>query len=248
VNLLLVHANELDDGGLVTLADRRAEHALQVLRVSVGSPLKVGLIGGPLGRAEVVEQHANSLRIRCQFEEEVPPVPNDVLLLAMPRPKVFARCLEHATSLGFGRVVMFRSQRCVKSHFDSHVLESDQIQAHLLAGMEQARRTHLPEVKIFQRFRPFVEDALTSVITPTNHFLADPDAELALHQLHGGGITSGPFTVVIGPEGGLIPYETTAFTERGFRLVNAGSHPLRVEAAVSAIAAQLQLLRELSSA
>lgn len=246
MNLLLVHTNELDDAGLVTLADRRAQHALQVLQVRVGSTLKVGLIGGPLGQGEVVEQQAHSVRLRCQFDEHVPPVPGDVLLLAMPRPKVFARCLEHATSLGFGRVIVFRTKRCVKSHFDSHVLASDQIQAHLLAGMEQARRTHLPEVKLFQRFRPFVEDTLTSVITPTNHFLADPDAELALHQLHGGGITSGPFTVVIGPEGGLIPYETTAFAERGFRLVNAGSHPLRVEAALSAITAQLQLLRDLS--
>jgi RsmE family RNA methyltransferase len=248
VNLLLLDASELDDAGLVTLDDRRAQHALEVLHVSVGSRLKVGLIDGPLGQGEVVDQRGTSVRLRCQFEATPPEKPADVLLMAMPRPKVLARCLEHAASLGFGAIVVFRSQQCVKSHFDSHVLEPDQLRARLLAGLEQSRRTHVPQVQIFRRFRPFIEDALASVITPTNHFLADADAPLPLHQVHGGGLTRGPFTVVIGPEGGLIPYEVAAFAERGFNVVNAGPHPLRVEAAVSAITAQLQLLRDLSSA
>lgn len=245
MNLLLVHAEELDEAGLVTLEDRRAQHALEVLHVTIGSTLKVGLIDGPLGQGEVVEHQGSRVRIRCRFATDIPQVPSDVLLLAMPRPKVLARCLEHAASLGFGKVVVFRAQQCVKSHFDSHVLEPDQLRARLLAGLEQSRRTHVPELQIFRRFRPFVEDALSSVITPSNHFLADSDAPLPLYQIHRNGLR-GPFTVVIGPEGGLIPYEVAAFAERGFNVVNAGPHPLRVEAAVSAITAQLQLLRELS--
>jgi RsmE family RNA methyltransferase len=116
----------------------------------------------------------------------------------------------------------------------------------LLAGLEQSRRTHLPQLQIFQRFKPFMEDELPSLVTADNHFLADADALLPLHHLHPDGVTKGPFTVVIGPEGGLIPFETAAFSERHFKRVNAGPHPLRVEAALSTITAQLQLLRQLS--
>lgn len=246
MNLLLLGASELDDAGLVTLDDRRAQHALEVLHVSVGSRLKVGLIDGPLGQAEVVDQRGTSVRLRCQFEAMSPEKPTDVLLMAMPRPKVLARCLEHATSLGFGSVVIFRTQRCVKSHFDSHVLQPEQLRARLLAGLEQSRRTHLPQLQIFKRFRPFVEDALPSLITTDNHFLADSDAAIPLHHLHPSGMGPGPFTVVIGPEGGLIPHETSAFAERHFKIVNAGPHPLRVEAALSTITAQLQLLRQIN--
>jgi RsmE family RNA methyltransferase len=245
VNLLLLDTDELDDAGFVTLDDRRAQHALEVLRVTVGSRLKAGLIDGPLGYAEVTEQQGTRVRLRCEFEATVPDRPGDVLLLAMPRPKVLARCLEHATSLGFGRIVIFRTQRCVKSHFDSHVLQPDQLRARLLAGLEQSRRTHLPDLQIFRRFKPFLEDSLQSLITSDNQFLADPDAKLALHQLHPEGMGHGPFTVVFGPEGGLIPHETAAFAERHFRPVHTGRHPLRVEAALSAITAQLQLLRQL---
>jgi RsmE family RNA methyltransferase len=245
VNLLLLRAAELDDAGLVMLDDRRALHLIEVLQVAPGSSVKVGLVDGPLGTAEVVEVTGNQVRIRCRFAADAPQPPQDTLLLAMPRPKVLARCLEHATSLGFGRIIIFRTRRCVKSHFDSHVLEPQQLHARLIAGLEQSRRTHLPQVQIHRRFRPFVEDALATCITPGNHFLADPNSELALHQIHDRGLR-GPFTLVIGPEGGLIPHEVAAFAERAFTVVNAGPHPLRVEAAVSALAAQLQLLRDLS--
>jgi RsmE family RNA methyltransferase len=243
VNLLLLTAAELDDAGQVTLDDRRAVHLIEVLQVAAGDTLKTGLVDGPLGSAQVIERLGRSVRLRCQFDSEPPQAPQDVLLLAMPRPKVLARCLEHATSLGFGRVVVFRTNRCVKSHFDSHVLEPEQIHARLVAGLEQSRRTHLPKVEIHRRFRPFVEDVLPGVITADNHFLADAEGALAMSQAK---LAARPLTLVIGPEGGLIPHEVTTLAERGFAVVSAGPHPLRVEAALSAVTAQLQLLRQLA--
>ncbi|HTM43487.1 MAG TPA: RsmE family RNA methyltransferase [Polyangiaceae bacterium] len=241
MNLLLLRPVEIDSSGCVTLNDRRAEHLLSVLKVTPGGTVRVGLLNGPLGQAVVIDIAANHVRLRCQFETAAPKAPEDVLLLAMPRPKVLARCLEHATSLGFAHIVLFRSRQTVKSHFESHVLHADQIHRHLLAGLEQARRTFLPTVTVFQRFRPFVEDHLQVLITSHNRYLADPDAVDTLHQCSP---ENEPFTLVIGPEGGLIPHEVSCFAERGFQLFNAGPHPLRVEAALNFVTGQLVALRE----
>jgi RsmE family RNA methyltransferase len=193
-----------------------------------------------VGQAEVIEVAVNHVRLRCELESAPPPAPKDVLLLAMPRPKVLARCLEHATSLGFAHIVLFRSRQTVKSHFESHVLYPEQIQRHLLAGLEQARRTFLPQVTVFHRFRPFVEDHLPTLATPHNRYLADPDAPATLQQCSP---KNEPFTVVIGPEGGLIPHEVSCLAARGFQLFNAGPHPLRVEAALSFVSGQIIALR-----
>jgi len=237
---LLIRAAELDESGSVTLQGQRAVHLLEILQVSVGSKVKVGLIDGPSGQGEVLDRQAGTVRLRCRFDAAAASGPGDVLFLAMPRPKVLARCLEHAASLGFRKIVVFRSRRSVKSHFDSHVLEPEQIQARLYAGLEQARRTSVPEVLVFTRFRPFVEDSLEQLATPINRYLADPDALLPLHRST---MKPGALTLVIGPEGGLIPYEVAAFSERGFQVVNAGPNPLRVEAALSALTGGLNLLR-----
>lgn len=225
----------------VRLEGRRARHLREILDVQPGSRVRTGVINGALGEAEVVGVAAESVTLKCVFQDTVPPAPRDVLLMALPRPKVLARALEHAASLGFGKVVIFRSRRVVKSHFDSHVLQPDSLRAHLIAGLEQARRTHLPQLQLFPRFRPFVEDDLEGIATASNRYLADPDAEQPLCSEN---LVSAPLTLVLGPEGGLIPHEVEAFATRGFHVVNAGPHPLRVEAALSYISGQLMVLRE----
>jgi RsmE family RNA methyltransferase len=244
VNLLLLEPGELK-GELVHLEGRRAQHLIDVLEVQPGSSVRVGLLDGPQGTAEVLARHAGSVQLRCQFTEAQSPPPQDVLLLALPRPKVLARCLAHAASLGFGSIAVFRSRRVVKSHFESHVLLPEQVRAQLLAGLEQARRTHVPKVHVFTRFRPFVEDSLASLMSADNRYLADPDAPTALHDASP---STAPFTLVIGPEGGLVPHEVEAFAAAGFRVVHTGVHPLRVESALSFIVGQLTALRNLKAA
>jgi RsmE family RNA methyltransferase len=158
----------------------------------------------------------------------------------MPRPKVLQRTLAHAAALGFGRICIIRSKRTVKSHFDSHVLESEQLREHLMLGLEQSRRVHLPIVTVHSRFRPFVEDELDGIATSCR-VLADSDAPESIVNLK---VPAAPLTLVIGPEGGLIPYEIDHFRERGFSWVNVGHHPLRVEAALNFVSGALFSIRE----
>lgn len=240
MNLLLLLPEELGEMGEATIRGRRAEHLLRVLKVDPGDRVRAGVRDGALGTALVLDVTHDSVRVRCFFDEPAPPA-DDVLLLAMPRPKVLLRCLEHATALGFGRILIFRTHRVVKSHLESHALEPSHYQARLYAGLEQSRRTRFPEVRICSRFLPFIEEIVPRFATPGHRFVAHPDAATATWEAT---LSRRSLTLAIGPEGGFIPYEIERLEAAGFFAVHAGPHPLRVEAALSFISGQLMARRE----
>jgi len=243
VNLLLLHPHEVPPGGEVGLADRRARHLREVLRVAPGSEVRVGVIDGPLGRGTVLRCDAQGVTLRCEFEGETPPAGSDTLLLAVPRPKVLARCLELASALGYGRIVLLRSWRVEKAHLGSRELAPARLRECCLRGLEQARRTRVPELAVFSRFKPFVEDRLDALVPRTARVVAHPAA--ATPTARAPVAAGAPFTLALGPEGGWIPYEVEMLAARGFVPVSAGPHPLRVESALALVHGQLALLREL---
>lgn len=244
MNLILLTAHELAADGSATLTDRRADHLRQVLKVQVGSRVRVGVLNGPQGHAEVTALDAHGVVVRCTLSEPPPVAPGDTLLLGVARPKVLLRCLEHAAALGFARIVLFRSRRVEKSHLLSHALEPEVYTAHLCRGLEQSRRTLLPELSLVPRFRALIEQVVPS-LPSANRFVADADAaeEAPLSD-----VTPLPLCLVIGPEGGLIDHELDRFAEHGFRAVHTGRQPLRVETALSYVTGQLRAARTLRAA
>ncbi len=244
MNIVLLEPAEPNDAGEVTLSDHRAQHLLRILKVKPGASIRVGLLDGPQGHAEVLAVEARSVQLRCSFDHAAPAPGRDVLLLAFARPKVLLRCLEHATALGFGRIILFRSRRVEKSHLSSHAIEPATIEAHLRRGLEQARRTHRPEVVLVERFRVLIEQRLAELVPQQNRFVADPGAagEAALEL-----VPPAPLSLVIGPEGGLIDHELGELQGHGFRAVRAGRAPLRVETALAYLTGQLRAARSRTS-
>jgi len=240
VNLLLLEPGEIDANGCARIGGRRAAHLRAVLRVAVGQRLCAGIADGPLGDAEVLAVGADAVVVRANCT--APPVPSrDVLLLAVPRPKVLLRLLELAAALGFAHVELFRSWRVDKSHLGSRALDPALQRAHLCRGLEQAQRTLLPRVRLHARFRPFVEDVLPTLALPAHRVTGHPDATTAIADLQLG--HGAPFALALGPEGGLIAYEVDRLGAAGFLPVRLSPHPLRTEAALAAAHAQLDLLR-----
>lgn len=245
MNILLLEPNELPPSGEIQLADRRAEHLRKVLRVKPGDQVRVGVVDGLQGKAEVLALEERTVTLRCRCDEPAPSAGDDTLLLAFARPKVLLRCIEHATALGFGRIVLFRSRRVERSHLSSHAVTPSVIEERLRRGLEQSRRTIRPGVLQVLRFRELIEAELPRSVPAENRFVADADAdeEAALARPRGA-----PLSLVIGPEGGLIPHELEQFALHGFRLVRAGRQPLRVETALSYLTGQLRAARERTSA
>jgi RsmE family RNA methyltransferase len=245
MNIILLEPHELPPSREVELGDHRGIHLKKVLRVKPGDRVRIGVVDGLRGEAEVLAVGAHGVTLRCHCDEAPLPAGRDTLLLAFARPKVLQRCIEHATALGFGRIVLFRSRRVEKSHLSSHVIGAAAIDERIRRGLEQSRRTIRPSVQLVTRFRELIEQELQRSVPLDNRFVADADAtdEAALATL-----SPEPLSLVIGPEGGLIPHELEQFSLQGFRLVRAGASPLRVETAVSYLSGQLRAAQARSAA
>lgn len=243
MNFLLVAPEELTTGGRCVLRDRRARHLRDVLRAEVGQQLRAGVLGGDLGTARVVRIDDDEAEVEVHLTHPPDPVA-DVLLLAMPRPKVLLRMLQHAAALGFARIVLFRCWRVDKTWLHSRACSPELQREQLVLGLEQAGRTHLPEVLRFDRFRPMVEDHLPALALPRPRFVAHPAATARTADL---ALSSGPCALAIGPDGGFLPYEIRKLADQGFLPVSCGPHPLRTETALAVLHGQLALLRQRGS-
>ena len=243
MNLLILQPHELDRKQLCVLEGRRARHLLEVLGVAKGDSLRAAVADQSLGKVRIRSVQEGRVAVAYEAESMVD-CPQRVLCLAVPRPKVLSRCIQYATALGFGRIALFRSYRVDKAHLSSQRLTPERLVDDVLLGMEQGRRVHTPRVELFDRFKPFVEDHIDAIAQGRARYVGHPTSPLPLLN---GGPKAGAYTLVIGPEGGLIDYEIDALQRQGFIPVRAGVAPLRVESALSYLTGQLDLIHRLDT-
>jgi 16S rRNA (uracil1498-N3)-methyltransferase len=237
VNLLVIEAAEKLDDGLACVQGRKAQHLREVLGKGVGDRIRVGELGGLVGEGVIERVEPGSAFVRYTVSEAPPPPSPVRLVLALPRPPMLRRILLHATTLGVKRIVLVHTARVEKSFWGSHALRADAIAEQLQLGLEQARDTVLPTVALQRRFRPFVEDELAG--WDGRKLVAQPDA---VAEPEAGAEPTGseaPTTVVVGPEGGLVPFELALLRAAGFMAVSLGPRILRVETAVVVLVARL---------
>ena len=234
MNLLLLEETDFIDADHVRLSGRRLAHMLDIQQVSVGDTLRVGRIDGLMGRGTVLELDNGSALLAVDLSESPPAKLPLTLLLAMPRPKMFRRILQHCATLGVPDIILLNSVRVEKSFWQTPFLQPEVVRENLLLGLEQARDTVLPTVRIEKRFKPFVEDSLPGIIDDRLALVAHPGDYPACPR----GIDQ-PLTLAIGPEGGWIPYEVDKLIEAGMQPVQLGERILRVETAVTALLARL---------
>ncbi|MGF1464613.1 MAG: 16S rRNA (uracil(1498)-N(3))-methyltransferase [Sandaracinaceae bacterium] len=224
--------------GTVRLRDRRARHLIDVLGVTPGATVRVGLLDGPLGEGEVIAVGRGEVSLRCRFERGVPPRPRVDLLLAMPRPKVLKRLWAPLASLGVGRVLLTRAEKVEKAYFDSHAVDPSRIRPRLLEGLEQALDTRLPEVEVHRRFRPLVQDRLPELGPYERRLVADPAYAASSRSAVRG--VAGRALLGVGPEGGWTDVERDLLEAQGFVGVGLGPRVLRTDVAVVALLALLR--------
>lgn len=234
MNLLLFRADELGPNQQLRLADRRFQHLLQVHRAQPGQRIRVGRIGGHMGMAEVLEIGPRGASLQVSLDTPPPPKLPVTLVLALPRPKMLRRILRSVAEFGVADVHLINSYRVEKSYWQTPALAAATMEDYFLQGLEQARDTILPTVQLQQRFKPFVEDVLPSLLADKRALLAHPgQAPLAPAGV------SEPTVIVIGPEGGFIPYEVEKLQAAGCSIVALGPRILRVENALSSLLGRL---------
>jgi RsmE family RNA methyltransferase len=241
VNLIILEERDRH-GERFVLDDARANHIREVLRAREGQRVRVGMLDGPLGSGQVVSSTDDAVTLECHFDDVIPPRPSLDLVLAVPRPKSLRKLLPEVAAFGVDRIILLRTWRVAKPFLSVSLLRPEQYRPLLREGMMQGRHTHEPHVLIEPLFKPFVEDRAGAMFADATHrIVAHPGVDKSIAALR---IRPEDRVVsVIGPEGGLVPYEVEAFEAQGFEPVRMGPTPLRVETACVAMMAQLELLR-----
>lgn len=234
MNLLLFTAEDRLTAENILVQDRRLKHLRQVAGSAVGDVLRVGEIGGLIGDARVIEINDDRAVLSFSLHKPPPPKLPLCLVLALPRPKMLRRILSAAAEFGVPELHLINSYRVEKSYWQSPVLAPNAIRELLLQGLEQSRDTILPSVHYHRRFKPFVEDSLPAMTAARHALLAHPgDYPICPRG------ASGDTLLVIGPEGGFIPYEVEKLQSAGCRAVSLGPRILRVENAFASLLGRL---------
>lgn len=234
MNLILLERTEPDASGAVRLENGRARHLIEVLKVTPGQAVRVGLVDGPPGTATVAAVEPGAVTLHCAFGGGVPDRPAVDLLLALPRPKVMRRLWAQLAALGVGQIILTNAERVERDYFDTHLLTPAVYRPLLVEGLQQARDTRLPVVSIHRRFRVLVEDHLDTRAGDAARLVADPDSATSVATAVGNA-AAGRILLAVGPEGGWNPFEVGLLETHGFRSVGMGPRTLRTDTACVAL-------------
>ena len=234
MNIVLLDANQDCSRDIWSIEDQRQiKHLNQHLQLKAGDTLKVGVRDGQRYLTKVQSITAQQIMLRPIQAENVPNKVPVHLILALPRPKVLRRMIMDAVTLGVERISLIHSYRVDKSYWQSPFLQ--QLDDYVTLGLEQAGDTIVPEIQLYKRFKPFVEDVLPTLISEQRPaYVAHPYAEQSMPHAIAHGCN-----LIVGPEGGFIPYEIELLKKNGCQAMSLGNRILRTETAVSNILGRL---------
>lgn len=234
MNVILLNSHDQWlDTQRVRLKDRRAEHIRMVLRSKQGDTLRVGMLNGQLGTGRIEAIDAQAVLMTVQLADPPPPRHRFDVVLALPRPKMLRRILRTVAEFGVGHLHLVQTARVDKSYWQSPLLADAKVDDALEMGMERSRDTIKPQVHRHRLFRPFVEDRLMGICAGRSCWIAHPDSPVGLNE-----VSSHPAVVMIGPEGGFVPFELELAEQMGARRVQLGSRILSVDTALATALAQ----------
>ena len=233
MNIVLLDPRQTESDIWSITAKRQLEHLKIHVDVKVGDTLKVGIKNAKRYLTEIVEVRDTAIQVKPISEEAVPVKLPVTLIIAMPRPKVLRRLIQDSVTLGVEKIILLNSYRMDKSYWQTPFLQ--QLDQFVTLGLEQAGDTVSPEIEIYKRFKPFVEDILPSMIAQNSPaYVAHPYAQEKMPT----GIDH-PCTILIGPEGGFIPYEIELLEKNGCLAFSLGNRIIRTETVISYVLGRL---------
>jgi RsmE family RNA methyltransferase len=234
VNLVLLETEDFIDRDRVRLHGRAVKHIREVHRAAEGDELRVGVVNGKMGRGRVEHIDETAVDLTVRLDEEPPPPLPLRLILALPRPKVLNRTIAAATSLGIREIDLINAWRVEKAYWESPQLSEENLRVQSIIGLEQARDTILPTIRLHRFFTPFVRKELPDALSGKRALLAHPQATVEAPRN-----VPEPIVLAIGPEGGFIEREVNTFLDIGFTTVRLGPRILRVETALACLVGRL---------
>ncbi|MGE8539025.1 MAG: 16S rRNA (uracil(1498)-N(3))-methyltransferase [Acinetobacter sp.] len=233
MNIVLLDPRQTQSELWTISSKRQLEHLRTHLDVQVGDTLKVGVREGQRYLTEIIEVSEKAVRLKPLQEEAVPEKLPVTLIVALPRPKVLRRLIMDSVTLGVEKIILLHSYRVDKSYWQTPFLQ--QLNHYIELGLEQAGDTVAPQIELYKRFKPFVEDILPSLISSNRPaYVAHPYAGQVMPFA-----IQHPCTIIIGPEGGFIPYEVDLLIKNGCQAMSLGSRIIRTETVIPYVLGRL---------
>lgn len=233
MNIVLLDPRQTESELWAITSKRQLEHLREHLDIQLGDTLKVGIREGKRYLTEIVEITEKTVRLKPLQEDSVPEKLPVTLIVALPRPKVLRRLIMDAVTVGVEKIILLHSYRVDKSYWQSPFLQ--QLEHYVELGLEQAGDTIAPKIELYKRFKPFVEDVLPTLISQDfPAYVAHPYATNAMPNA-----IQHACTIVIGPEGGFIPYEVDLFIKNGCQDFNLGNRIIRTETVIPYVLGRL---------
>jgi 16S rRNA (uracil1498-N3)-methyltransferase len=226
---------DLERGSFV-LSGAEGRHAATVRRLSAGERADVTDGAGTIAECVVRSVRPGVVELEVLTRRDEPAAePRIVVVQAIPKGDRGELAVEIMTEVGVDGVVAWPAERCVaRWRADRADRALARWQATAREAAKQARRAWIPEVSGPEATSAVVRRVAAARLA----ILLDPRAPAAL-----GGIRMpdrGEIVVIVGPEGGVSPAETSALTQAGAMAARLGPTVLRSSSA-GAVAAALAL-------
>lgn len=228
MNLILFDKEKQRPDNTFSIIGEKADHIKKILKLKKGDFLKSGIKNGLLGKSKIISISDKEIIVKPLLDTK-PPTPLDlILILALPRPKVARRLIYTATCLGIKKIYLIHSKRVEKSYWQSPYIGENEINRQIILGLEQSIDTIFPQVIKKRGFKPFTKDELPQILEQNRGYLLHPYSKEEMPK----NPPNLPSAIIVGPEGGYIPYETQALINAGAHGFNMGQRILRVETSV----------------
>ena len=244
MNLLILNDSDQQSNNQFIISDYRSDHILNILKLSAGSQLNIGLIDKCTGIGIIEKIDNKKITINIQeCNENIRAQSKIDIICALPRPQTIKKILFIAGMTAVRNIYFIRANRVEKSFFQSPLLDEKEYSKHLIEGMSQGKQIFLPKVSFHSKFKLFFEDYLPDIISnDKNSFKLLPDVETT-HTINSVYEKSDSnLLLAIGPEGGWVPFEIDMMESLGFRKFKLSDYTLRVEHALMASISQLELI------
>ncbi len=228
--LFLVDALPAED--TFVLDGPEGHHAANVARLRVGERLRLGDGAGWIASAVVGSVGRGTLTLSiCDRGYVEPSSPRIVVAQGIPKGDRGELAVQAMTEVGVDEIVPWAASRCVTVWRGERGAKArDKWAATAREAAKQARRPWLPVVA--------TSAMSTKALAARATFVLHEEAKVKLSSVDLP--PSGDIVLVVGPEGGISPEETEAFTAAGAQLVCLGTNILRTSTAGLAATCLLQ--------
>lgn len=221
---------------VMALPESVHRHAVQVLRLKAGAPVR--LFDGQGRELEATLSLVERKRSEVQLERELDiqsESPLDITLLqGISRGERMDFAIQKAVELGVKTILPVVTERCnVQLSKERAEKRLKHWQGVLTSACEQSGRAYMPELSPVTT----LDEAMT-VTADDLKLVLDPQAQQRFHSLP----QPQTLTLLIGPEGGLSDDEISQAQQADFTAVQFGPRILRTETAAVAALAVVQTL------